>query len=73
LPIANVAPINAAGTVQFKDGTANIGGPVPVIGGIATPGLLLLPVGSHSLTAVFTPTNPAAFQPSTSHTVTFTF
>jgi hypothetical protein len=69
---ATVAPGSAAGTVQFKDGTANLGFPVPVSGGTAT-NVALLPVGSHSITAVFTPTSPAAFQPSTSNTVTFPF
>ena len=55
----NVAPANATGTVQIKDGATPIGRPVPVFGGFA---LLIdaLPKGAHSLTAVFTPTNSAA-------------
>ncbi|MGC1734159.1 MAG: hypothetical protein WA731_16140, partial [Pseudonocardiaceae bacterium] len=35
IPTAHVAPPNAPGTVQFKDGTTNLGGPVPVTGGLA--------------------------------------
>ncbi|MGH3871092.1 MAG: Ig-like domain-containing protein [Pseudonocardiaceae bacterium] len=73
IPFANVAPPNAVGTVQFKDGATNLGAPVPVSGGFAFGGLVSLPPGPHSLTAVFTPTNSAAFQPSTSNTVAFTF
>ncbi len=59
---------NPIGTVQFKDGNINIGNPVPVTDGHA---LLIAfrPAGSH-VTAVFIPTKPAAFQPSTSNTVT---
>ncbi|PZS29866.1 MAG: hypothetical protein DLM61_12055 [Pseudonocardiales bacterium] len=63
--LARVAPRDAAGTIQFIDGTTALGAPVPVFGGFAwsvTP----LPAGIHSLTAVFTPTDAAAFDPSTS-------
>ncbi|MGH3753851.1 MAG: Ig-like domain-containing protein, partial [Pseudonocardiaceae bacterium] len=70
---ANVAPANAVGTVQFKDGTTNLGAPVPVTVGFAFGGVLSLPVGPHSITAMFIPANPAAFGPSTSNTVAFTF
>ncbi|MGH3684817.1 MAG: DPP IV N-terminal domain-containing protein [Pseudonocardiaceae bacterium] len=73
LPLARVVPFNAAGTVQFKDGTTNIGAPVPVAGGIAVGGAVSLPPGPHSLTATFIPANLAAFQLSTSNTVAFTF
>ncbi|MBV9061270.1 MAG: Ig-like domain repeat protein, partial [Pseudonocardiales bacterium] len=73
IPIAQVAPANATGTVQFKDGSANLGAPVPVFAGIAIGPVSTLRPGSHSLSAVFTPTNPTKFQPSTSNTVTVTF
>jgi len=73
LPIAHVTPFNAAGTVQFTDGTTNLGAPVPVAGGVAVGPLTALSPGTHSITAVFTPTNPAKFQPSTSNIVTVTF
>jgi hypothetical protein len=58
------------GTVQFKDGNTNIGGPVPVIHGRATL-IAFRPVGSH-VTAVFTPAPRAPFMSSTSNTVTIT-
>lgn len=73
IPTAHVAPPNAAGTVQFKDETTNLGTPVPVIAGTAIGPVSILGRGAHSLTAVFTPTNPTKFQPSTSNTATFTF
>ncbi|MGH3886488.1 MAG: Ig-like domain-containing protein [Pseudonocardiaceae bacterium] len=73
IPIANVAPTNATGTVQFKDGDTNIGGPVRVVNGTAIGPFTFLPRGQHSVTAVFTPRNPAAFRPSTSNTVRFRF
>jgi trimeric autotransporter adhesin len=73
IPTATVTPLNAAGTVQFKDGMVDLGGPVRVIAGQALGPVSFLSEGPHSLTAVFTPTNPAAFMPSTSNTVTFTF
>src|SRR5262249_52426583 len=53
---ATVSP-SAAGSVQFKDGTAALGAPVPVAGGVASLNTTL-PVGTHSLTAVFTPADP---------------
>lgn len=70
-PTAHVTPLNAAGTVQFHDGATNLGPPATVIGGIAIGPLSQLKPGLHSLTAVFTPTNPTRFQRSTSNTVTF--
>jgi hypothetical protein len=69
IPIVRVIP-HVAGTIQIKNGTANLGGPVPVAAGFAFGGFFVLPRGTHSLTAVFTPTDPAAVQPSTSNTVT---
>jgi hypothetical protein len=69
---ATVAPTNAAGMVQFKDGTTALGAPVPVTGGTAFANTSTLSKGTHSLTAVFTPTNPTAFGPSTSPPVSLT-
>ncbi len=63
---ARVSPFTAAGTVQFKDGTSNVGEPVRVFGGIALSLAWDLKRGPHSLTAVFTPTDSAEFGPSTS-------
>ena len=71
IPIAHLVPTSAAGSVQFKDGTTNLGAPVHVIAGIAVGPLSILRPGQHSLTAVFTPTHPAKFPPSTSNKVTF--
>jgi phosphate ABC transporter phosphate-binding protein len=57
--IARVSPFNAPGTVQFFDKNITLGAPVPVFFGFA---LLTttLPKGTHSLTAVFSPSNPRA-------------
>lgn len=67
---AAVTPTTAAGTVQFKDGTSDLGGPVVAGNGTASTSTSTLAVGSHQLTSVFTPTNPAAYGPSTSQVVT---
>ncbi len=72
IPLVNVTP-NAAGTVQFMDGTTDLGGPVSVSAGFAFGGFSVLPAGNHSVTAVFTPDDPASFQPSTSKIVKFRF
>lgn len=63
---ATITPATATGTVQFKDGTTNLGNPVIVTNGAASGSTSTLAAGQRSLTAVFTPTNPAAFSPSTS-------
>jgi Bacterial Ig-like domain (group 3) len=68
---ATVSPTTAIGRVQFKDGATNLGGLMPVSNGIASAPSTTLAVGSHSLTAVFIPDNPAAYRTSTSPTVTF--
>jgi hypothetical protein len=62
---AAVSPSGAAGTVQFKDGGSNIGAPVTVTGGAASIPTSTLAAGSHSLSAVFTPTDPTSFGGST--------
>lgn len=61
-----VSPSTAAGTVQFFNGDAPIGSPVPVAGGAATLRTTELPLGTHSLSAQFTPTDAAAFVASNS-------
>ena len=73
IPTAQVTPTNATGTVQFKDGTTNLGAPVHVTPGTTVGPVSTLHPGTHSLSAVFIPTNPARFQPSTSTTVTVKF
>ena len=62
---ATVRPSSLAGTVQFKDGSSNIGGPVAVSGGTAATTTTLAP-GNHSLTAIFTPTSLSDLDASTS-------
>ena len=45
---ATVAPVGATGTVQFKDGTDNIGNAVPVNNGTATLKHTFTADGAHS-------------------------
>jgi hypothetical protein len=73
IPIAYLTPRNVAGTVQFNDGTARLGDPVPVVGGVAIGPLTSLPVGRHSIIATFIPTKPAVFESSMSDAVVFMF
>ena len=68
---ANVLPNTAAGTIQFKDGSTNLGSAITVVSGAASLTGQSLALGSHPLTAVFTPTNSATFGPSTSATTTY--
>ncbi len=68
---AAVTPPTAVGAVQFKDGTDNIGNPITLSNGTASGTTSRLAAGSRQLSAVFTPTDPAAFSMSTSPTVTF--
>lgn len=67
---ATVTPSSAVGAVQFKRGTTNIGAPVAVGAGTAAY-TGALPAGSHSLTAVFQPTDPNAFLTSTSEAASY--
>lgn len=72
--VVSPGPNNAAvtGTVQFKDGTTNIGTPVTVTGGTASTPTSTLTGGSHQLTAVFIPpTGSTTLAGSTSPAVTF--
>jgi Bacterial Ig-like domain (group 3) len=70
--VAQVAPANAAGMVQFLDGDTPVGTPRPVFGGFALTVTSQLPKGTHSLTATFTPANPATFAPSALPAVSLT-
>lgn len=59
-----------AGSVQFKDGASDLGAPQAVnASGVASLTLSTLAVGTHPITAVFTPTDTAANSPSTSNGV----
>ena len=69
---ATVSPSTAVGTVQFKDGTTNIGSPVTVASGIANFSTTSLTAGSHSLSAMFTPTDATKFTMSTSSSLPYT-
>ena len=52
---ATVTPDDAAGTVQFRDGTNALGAPVAVTAGVAALTTTGLSVGDHSITAEFVP------------------
>ncbi len=69
--VALVTPCAAKGTVQFQDGTATIGAPVTITGGLAFTIAPTLTAGSHSLTAKFTPAD-SPFDSSTSTAVPLT-
>jgi phosphate ABC transporter phosphate-binding protein len=68
--IAGVAPAGgsapAAGTVQFRVGATLVGGPVTVdANGVATTTTTFAAAGQESLSAAYTPADPAAFAAST--------
>ncbi|EME19503.1 Ig-like domain-containing protein [Rhodococcus triatomae] len=68
---AQVAPTPAGGTVQFKDGAADLGAPVPVgADGKAVLSVPSLAAGAHQITAVFS--GVAGFTGSTSAPFTVT-
>lgn len=69
---ATVTPATAAGTLQFRDRDTNLGSRVAVLNGTASGTTSTLTVGSHRLTAVFTPTDPASLSASTSPAVRLT-
>lgn len=69
---ATVSPADQAGTVQFSDGSTKLGEPVAVANGVATLTTTDLPVGSHDLSAVFTPTDEENVLDSTAQAVTVT-
>jgi hypothetical protein len=60
------------GSVQFKDGGANLGAAVPVSAGVASFTTTNLTGGPHSLTAEFIPTTPASIAGSTSAATSYT-
>ncbi|MDI9902732.1 Ig-like domain-containing protein [Rhodococcus sp. IEGM 1409] len=51
--VAQVSPVPTGGTVQFKDGGADIGAPVAVVNGVATLPHTFTAAGDHSITAVY--------------------
>lgn len=66
---ATVSPA-ASGSVQFMQGSTDIGAAVPVSGGIAST-KTTLPSGMHQLKAVFTAADSMTFNSSTSNTVSY--
>lgn len=69
---ATVSP-DSAGSVQFKDGSTNLGAPIAVSAGEAVKSISTLSVGAHTINAVFTPTDSTAVygsEGSTSLTIT---
>jgi hypothetical protein len=54
------------------DGSSALAAPVPVVGGTAYLVSSALTTGTHSLTARFTPTDPAAFASSSSPSASMT-
>lgn len=63
------SPLSTAGTVQFYDGGVALGSPVTVSSGTASYTSSALSTATHSLTAKFSPANPALVKPSTSAAV----
>ncbi|MER2206995.1 MAG: Ig-like domain-containing protein, partial [Rhodococcus sp. (in: high G+C Gram-positive bacteria)] len=53
---ANIAPAAEGGTVQFRDGGVDIGGPIAVTAGAATLDHTFSTTGTHSITAVYSGT-----------------
>ncbi len=62
--VASPSGTPTGGTVQFKDGAANLGAPVPLVGGTASLTTTSLGVGTHPITAVYS--GSGLFQPSSS-------
>jgi hypothetical protein len=50
---AQVSPTSATGTMQFKDGTSNLGAPIALTNGSATLTISSLTVGGHSISATY--------------------
>ncbi|SDD14911.1 Ig-like domain-containing protein [Rhodococcus tukisamuensis] len=69
---ATVAPADATGTVQFKDGTTNLGTPVTLVNGVAKVTQIFETAGAHSITAVYSGDATNATSTSAAHVVTVT-
>lgn len=64
---ATVEPATAVGTVVFLDGEAELGAPVSLVDGVATFSTSDLAAGERTLTALFTPSDEAAFASSSAN------
>ncbi|WP_018179266.1 Ig-like domain-containing protein [Jongsikchunia kroppenstedtii] len=60
----------AGGTVQFKDGGTNIGGPVTIVNGTAAVSYIFTTSGARDITAVYSGGDSYNDSTSTSQTVT---
>ncbi|MBI1378680.1 MAG: hypothetical protein GC157_14550 [Frankiales bacterium] len=70
--VASAGADHPAGTIQFKDGGTDLGAAVAVDGsGSATSASFTPASGSHSFTAVFTPTDTTTYSGSTSTATSF--
>ena len=68
---ATLTPAGATGTVQFTDSGVALGPRQPLAGGAATIAVGNFPAATHSLQAVFTPTDPALWAPSSSAVLSY--
>jgi hypothetical protein len=50
---ATLTPSTSTGSVQFKDGATNLGGPVTIVNGAASATTTTLTVGPHTISAVY--------------------
>jgi hypothetical protein len=66
---ATIAPAPSGGTVQFKDGATNIGGPVTLNGATATLNHTFTTDGAHQVTAVYSGADGFNTSTSTASTV----
>ncbi|MGW0040239.1 Ig-like domain-containing protein [Rhodococcus sp. NPDC003348] len=66
---ATVDPADATGTVQFKDGATDIGGPVAITAGVATYDHTFTATGTHDITAVYSGDSGFATSTSAAHTI----
>ena len=66
-----VTPAAAAGTVVFSEG-ANTLGSAPTVGGVATLSVSTLAVGTHTIHAVFTPTDTVTYAVASGDATPFT-
>ncbi|MFE4498844.1 Ig-like domain-containing protein [Rhodococcus sp. NPDC056743] len=67
-----VSPTPTGGTVQFKDGSGNLGSPVPVVGGKASIMHEFAVVGIHKVTAVYSGATGFLTSTSVAHEVSVT-
>src|SRR5690349_5995567 len=67
---ATVTPNSATGTIEFFLDGVSLGPPTALVGGVRSLTISSPPTGTYSITAVYTPSNPANFSSSTSAPLT---